>query len=74
MYGCTNYSTYEFSHDDLIGIGRDNYVPHRGDLYVAHPMFSDNCGLMVYLKNRWNSSGSHLKNKGFCNGDKFWYR
>ena len=58
MYDCTNYSIYEFSHNELICIGRDNYVPHKGSLYVAHPVFSDNCGLM----REWNDGKVSYRN------------
>jgi hypothetical protein len=52
IYSCDNYSIYEFSADELFGIGKRNYIPHKGLLYVAHPVYSDN---KVYMQ-EWNDS------------------
>jgi hypothetical protein len=57
MYACTNYSIYEFTHDELIGIGKNNHLPRKGLLYVAHPVFSDNCGIMQ----KWNNNAVNYK-------------
>jgi hypothetical protein len=57
MYGCTNYSIYEFTHNELIDIGKNHCFPHKGLLYIAHPVFSDNCGLMQ----KWNNNSINYK-------------
>jgi hypothetical protein len=46
MYGEDDYSEHDFSESELWGIGRNNYTPRIGQLYVAHPVYSDASGLM----------------------------
>jgi hypothetical protein len=46
MYNNTHYSIREFTKNELWDIAQDNYVPQKGKLYVAHPIYSDNTGLM----------------------------
>ncbi|GHV21916.1 hypothetical protein FACS189494_07980 [Spirochaetia bacterium] len=46
MYNNTGYSIHEFSEDELYGIGKNNPVPQKGLLYVAHPTYSDNTGII----------------------------
>jgi hypothetical protein len=46
MYAEADYSEYTFSESELWGIGRNNDTPQIGQMYVAHPIYSDASGLM----------------------------
>jgi hypothetical protein len=53
MYNISDYSIHEFTEDELHGIGKNNYRPRKGLLYVAHPDYSDDGSLMEY-KNKFS--------------------
>jgi hypothetical protein len=48
MYNISDYSVYQFTEDELCGISKSNHHPVKGELYVAHPMYSDDGSLSEY--------------------------
>jgi hypothetical protein len=61
MYAIDDYSIYTFSESELRGIARHNNVPQIGQLYIAHPIYSDITGLMW----QWQE-GKFTQKQLFC--------
>jgi hypothetical protein len=40
MYGNNNFNKYEFSDQELDEIAKKNPMPEKGELYIAHPIYS----------------------------------
>jgi hypothetical protein len=48
IYNISDYSIHLFTEDELRGIGKNNHHPVKGELYVAHPIYSYDCGFFEY--------------------------
>lgn len=57
MYAVDDYSVYTFSEAELRGIALDNGAPRAGQLYVAHPVYSGDAGLVE----RWLAGNLSLE-------------
>jgi hypothetical protein len=46
MYDNANYSICDFTDAELAGFSQCDTVPHKDELYIAHPVYSDHSGLL----------------------------
>jgi len=63
MYDIEDYSIQDFSEDELYKIAEANPIPQKGSLFVAHPLFLNEKGLLdAFNKNKISFLNLHRKN------------
>jgi hypothetical protein len=48
IYNISDYSVHQFTQNELYAIGKSSHHPVKGGLYVAHPIYSYDCGFFEY--------------------------
>jgi len=63
MYNIEHYSVHDFSEAELYKIAKENPIPQKGKLFVAHPLFLNEQGLLdAFNKNKISFLNLHRKN------------